>query len=109
MLNKKGFLVLITFAACLTLIITGCGRVSGNRANSEPSGDSLSLEIYPGMVELPKDENLKLLVRLSGENLDNEEMEWSTSDSSVVEVSEDGVIFAVAEGRSGYRGGTCQK
>lgn|GEM_PF-2679743 len=95
MIMGKKVIKFIQAALAVMLILTGCG--SANVSGGEPV---YSLQVYPALVELPVGEAIKLQVSTQSGSANSGEVEWSSSDSQIAQISADGRVEAKAEGRA---------
>ena len=95
MIMKKKVVLFVQAALAVMLILTGCGS-----SGVSEGGPAYSLQVYPALVELPVGEAIRLQVSTQSGNANSSEVEWSSSDSQIAQISADGRVEAKAEGRA---------
>ena len=98
---KKTLLFILILSMITILILTACGgNGAGGTGGSSSSGGSAQtnepLTIYPSLLTVPLGQHVTLQATAKG----NKAVTWSSSDTSVATIDENGRLSPVAEGET---------
>jgi len=102
---KKNILSVLIITFILCLLFTACGDKSGNDSGTGSGGAGTSggttqteklLTIYPSLLTVPLGQTVTLGAKAKGDKA----VIWSSSDTSVATIDENGRLSPVAEGET---------
>lgn len=94
---------IVSLVVCLSLMMAGCGPDEPNKdpvkPDDKPSTVSVTgVSLDPTTLTLTEGKSFTLIAKIAPTNADNKGVKWSSSNSSVATVDDNGKVTAVKEG-----------
>jgi len=99
---KKILFLILIFSLLMSLMLTACGGNGAGGAGGNASSDggssqtNATLTIYPSLLTVPLGQTVTLEAKAKGDKA----VTWSSSDTSVATIDENGRLSPVAEGET---------